>query len=260
MKSTRTSVQIMIDTVHALMLRELKTRFGASKLGYFWAIAEPAAQASIMAILFSLIGRESLSGVPVALFLICALLPFKFFSKLLPQLTASVQANRGLLSYRQVVPLDPFITRFIIEFATFIVVYILILLVMAWLGFEVWPQDLLALLAVSALLALLASGLGLMLCVATLYWEDVPKVLAMVMTPMFFVSGIFFCATMIPQQYWYLFAWNPIFHVLEISRDAMFVSYETPVGSWAYIGLLALIFNAIGLMLYQVNRQRFVSS
>jgi len=260
MKSTRTSVQIMSDTVHALMLRELKTRFGASKLGYFWAIAEPAAQASIMAILFSLIGRESISGVPIALFLICALLPFKFFAKLLPQLTASVKANKGLLSYRQVAPIDPFITRFIIEFTTFIVVYILILLVMAWLGFDVWPQDLLALLSVSVLLALLATGLGLMLCAATLYWDDVPKLLGMVMTPMFFISGIFFCATMIPQQYWYLFTWNPIFHALEISRDAMFVTYQTPVGSWGYLGFLALFSNAIGLMLYQVNRQRFVSS
>jgi len=125
----------MRDTLHALLMRELKTRFGAKKLGYFWAVAEPAAQASIMAVMFSLIGRSSLSGVPVALFIISGILPFKFFSKLLSQLAQAVQANKSLFAYRQVTAIDPVITRLIIEAATFVVVYSIILTVMAWMGF-----------------------------------------------------------------------------------------------------------------------------
>ena len=35
----RTSIQVMRDTVYALMMRELKTRFGARKLGYFWGVS-----------------------------------------------------------------------------------------------------------------------------------------------------------------------------------------------------------------------------
>jgi capsular polysaccharide transport system permease protein len=256
----RTSLQIMRDTIHALLMRELKTRFGAKKLGYFWAIAEPAAQASIIALLFSLIGRSSLSGVPVALFLISGILPFKFFSKLLPQLGQAVQANKSLFAYRQVTAIDPIITRLIIETATFVVVYSIILLVMAWIGFDVWPDNLLALLSVSGLLVFLGAGTGLILCSAVSYWEDSSKVVAMVMMPMFMISGVFFCATMIPAQYWYLFDWNPIFHVIELSRDAMFASYTTPVGSWQYVGLWALSTVSVGLMLYQVNRNRFITT
>lgn len=256
----RTSLQVMRDTVFALMMRELKTRFGARKLGYFWALAEPAAQAAVLATLFTLIGRTTLTGVPVALFMISGILPFKFFSKLLPQLAASVNANRSLFAYRQVSPIDPFVTRFLIEVATFVIVYILLMSTMAWLGYDVWPQDLLSLILASALVAMLGIGFGLILCSATAHWEDTLKLLSIVMAPMFFISGIFFCATMIPQQYWYLFTWNPIFHVIELSRDALFESYTTPVGSWAYVGFIALIANALGLMLYQVNRQRFVSS
>ena len=256
----RNSLQIMRDTVHALMMRELKTRFGARKLGYFWALAEPAFQAAIMALLFTLIGRTSLTGVPVAMFMLSGILPFKFFSKLLPQLTASVSANRAMFAYRQVSPIDPFLTRLLIEVATHIIVYVLTLVFMSWLGFSVWPQDLLSLLAATGLLILVGVGLGLILCSFMSYWEDTLKLLSMIMTPMFFISGIFFCATMIPQQYWYLFTWNPIFHVIELSRDALFESYSTPVGSWAYVASIALVSNAIGLMLYQANRQRFITS
>lgn len=260
MKAPRSSLQIMSDTVHALIMRELKTRFGAKKLGYFWAVAEPAAQAVIMAFLFSLIGRDSISGVDVALFMITGILPFKFFSKLLPQLAQAVHANRPLFAYRQVTAIDPLLTRLLIETATFIVVYSLILIAMAWIGFDVWPQNLLALLGASALLTLLAAGLGLIMCCAVAYWEDASKLLAMVMTPMFFISGIFFCATMIPQQYWYLFTWNPIFHVLELSRDAFFSTYTTPVGSWEYLGLCALVSFSIGLMMFHLNRNRFIAT
>mgnify|MGYP000113411684 CR=1 FL=1 len=260
LSTTRTSLQVMRDTIHALLMRELKTRFGAKKLGYFWAFAEPAAQAVILATLFSLIGRSSIAGVDVALFMISGILPFKFFSKLLPQLAQAIAANKPLFAYRQVAAIDPIITRIIIEAVTFVVVYTVILMAMAWMGFEVWPDDLLALLGISALLLLLGAGIGLIMCSAVAHWEDASKILAMIMIPMFIISGIFFCATMVPQQYWYLLDWNPIFHVIELSRDAMFASYTTPIGSWSYVGLCALVSVSIGLMLYQVNRNRFITT
>lgn len=257
---TRTSLQIMKDTVFALMMRELKTRFGAKKLGYFWAIAEPAAQASIMAILFTLIGRSSLSGVPVALFLISGIMPFKLFSKLMPQLANAVQANKSLFTYRQVSIIDPLVTRLIIEVVTYVLVFCIILAVMAWIGINVEMQDFLAFLLVNVLLISLALGMGILLCVATAYWEDTGKIVAMAMMPMFMISGIFFTGTMIPQKYHYLFDWNPIFHIIELIRQAMFVSYTSPIGDWQYVAFCALVANAAGLMLYQISRQRFITS
>jgi capsular polysaccharide transport system permease protein len=257
---TRTSLQIMKDTVFALMMRELKTRFGAKKLGYFWAIVEPAAQAAILAILFTLIGRSSLSGVPVALFMISGIMPFKFFSKLMTQLASSVQANKALFTYRQVSIMDPLITRLVIEVITYILVFCIILAVMAWMGFDVEMQNFLSFLMVNLLLIFLGLGMGILLCVASAYWEDTGKLVGIFMAPMFIISGIFFTATMIPQKYLYLFDWNPIFHVIELIRQAMFVSYTSPVGDWQFVAFCALVTNAAGLMLYQVSKQRFITS
>lgn len=256
---SRTSLQIMRDTVFALMMRELKTRFGAKKLGYFWAIAEPAAQAVVMAILFSLIGRSSLSGVPVALFMISGIMPFKFFSKLFPQLANAVSANKSLFTYRQVSPIDPLLTRLIIEVVTYIVVFVALLAGLAWLGFDVEMQNFLSFITINFVLVSLGLGVGLLLCVASAFWEDTTKVVAMVMTPMFFLSGIFFTATMIPQKYHYLIDWNPIFHVIELIREAMFLSYTTPVGDLGYVVMCALITNGLGLMLYRTHYQKLIS-
>jgi len=248
----------MCDTVHALLMREIKTRFGTDRLGYFWAVAEPVAQASLMAIIFTLLGRASIAGIPIALFLFSGILPFKFFGKLIPQIGAAIDANKALFTYRQVTAIDPIITRIMIETVTFIVVYLLILAGMAWLGFDVLPNDLLALLAACFLLLVLAVGLGLLLCTAVTYWPDSAKLFAMIMTPMFFISGILYCATMIPEQYWYLFSWNPIFHLIELSRDAYFASYTTPIGDWYFVGFVALTSLSLGLMTFRINRHRFV--
>ncbi|NRD72369.1 ABC transporter permease [Shewanella sp. VB17] len=250
----------MRDTVHALMMREIKTRFGSNRLGYFWALAEPIAQAGIMALMFSLIGRSSVSGIPVALFLLVGILPFKMFSKLLPQLSAAVEANKGLLSYRQVSAIDPIITRIIIEAATFLIVYCLLMGFMAWLGFAVIPDNFLAVLYASSLLIIISVGLGLMLCSAVTYWKDISKVVGMITMPMMILSGVMFCATMIPPQYWYLFDWNPIFHAVELSRDGYFSAYSTPIGDWQYLELCAFISFSLGLMTFHLNRMRFITT
>jgi capsular polysaccharide transport system permease protein len=250
----------MCDTVHALMMREIKTRFGANRLGYFWAIAEPVAAVSIMALMFTLIGRSSVANIPVALFLLTGMLPFKLFTKLMTQLTSAVNANKALLAYRQVSAIDPVITRIIIELTTYLIVYCIIFSFLAWMGFEVLPHDLLKVLAASALVALLATGLGLMLCTANSYWKDVNKLVGMISMPMMIMSGVMFSATMIPSQYWYLFDWNPIFHAIELSRDAYFSSYVTPLGSWYYLGKCALVIFSLGLTTFYVNRLRFMTA
>jgi capsular polysaccharide transport system permease protein len=250
----------MCDTVHALMMREIKTRFGANRLGYFWAIAEPVAAVSVMALMFSLIGRHSVANIPVALFLLTAMLPFKLFTKLMTQLTSAVNANKALLAYRQVSAIDPVITRIIIELATYLIVYCIIFSFLAWMGFNVLPHDLLKVLAVSALVTLLSTGLGLMLCTANSYWEDVNKLVGIITLPMMIISGVMFSATMIPPQYWYLVDWNPIFHATELSRDAYFSSYVTPLGSWSYLAMTALVIFSLGLTSFYVNRLRFITA
>jgi capsular polysaccharide transport system permease protein len=250
----------MRDTVHALMMREIKTRFGANRLGYFWAIAEPIAGVAVMGLIFTLIGRSSVANIPVVLFLFAAMLPYKLFSNLLNQLTSAVNANKALLAYRQVSAIDPVITRIIIELTTYLIVYCLIFSFLAWLGFNVLPDDLLKVLAASALLALMSIGLGLMLCTAMSYWLDTKKMVGIFTRPLFFVSGILYCATMIPSKYWYLFDWNPIFHAMELSRDAYFSSYVTPVGSWSYLGMNALVIFSLGLTTFYVNRLRFMTT
>jgi len=250
----------MQDTVSALLARELKTRFGSKKLGYFWALTEPVLQASVIAIVFTILGRASLSGAPVALFILLGILPFRGFTKVSIQLATAIKANKALFSYRQVSPIDPFVTRFLIETATYTCVYFLLLGILAWLDFSVMPEKPLEFIFINITMLIMAGGFGLILCSAIVFYEDASRVIGLVMQPFFFISGVFFVMPMIPVKYWSYLTWNPLLHLTELSRDAMFSSYQTPVGEWSYLLFIVVCLWALGLSLYWVNRQRFLAA
>lgn len=256
----RTPRQVMQDTVSALLARELKTRFGSKKLGYFWALAEPVLQAAIIAALFTVLGRTSLSGVPVALFILLGVLPFRGFTKISIQLSTAIKSNKALFSYRQVAPIDPFITRLLIEVATYLAVYILLIIILLWIGFQVIPEKPMELILVNLLMLGMASGYGLLLANIVLFYEDAPRIINLIHQPLFFVSGVFFVITMIPSHHWSYLTWNPLLHFTELSRDAMLFNYQTPVGDWFYILIITIGLWGTGLALYWINRYRFLAT
>ena len=258
--SRRTSRQVMQDTISALLTRELKVRFGSKRLGYFWALAEPVLQASVIAIIFTILGRSSLSGVPVALFLLLGILPFRGFTKASTQLATAIKANKALFAYRQVSPIDPFITRLLIESATYLVVYSLLMIALFWIGFQVIPEKPLELILINLFMLSMAAGYGLLLSNLVLFYDDAPRIISLIHQPLFFISGIFFVITMIPAQYWHYLTWNPLLHFTELSRDAMFSSYKTPVGDWLYLLTITIFLWGSGLSFYWINRHRFLAS
>ena len=130
------------------------------------------------------------------------------------QVSSAVHANKGLLGYKQIHPMDPVIARVMLEFALFTACYLLIFSLMNWLGFYAIPDDLLLLAAAHIALGIFSIGIGLMICAIQCFYDDVKKLVNIIARPLYFCSGIFFVATSVPQQYWYLLDWNPIFHAL----------------------------------------------
>lgn len=260
----RSAWQITLDTQYALLFRELKTRFGAKRLGYFWAIAEPAGQILLISALFTALGRNSLTGVPVMLFMLTGFLPYGLFRKVMRSIGAAVTSNKGLLGYRQVSPMDAVVVRFVIEFATAICVYSILVAVFGWLSVDILssmrmgvvPENFLGVFSAFLLLAFFSSGLGLMVAVGSAYWESLDNIVTILLRPALFISGVFYTITMVPERYWYLLDWNPVLHAIELGRDAYFDTYASPVGSWEYLGGCALVTMVLGLMLYRVSRNK----
>ena len=80
-----------------LITREIKSRYKQSFLGYVWVILNPFLQMLVMTFVFSLIIRVTSLGVPYAIFLYTALLPWNLFANSLTHATNSLVGNSALI-------------------------------------------------------------------------------------------------------------------------------------------------------------------
>ena len=109
--------------VHALIIRETRTRFGDSRLGYGWALIEPILHIALLAAMFSLLmrGRPPI-GTHFFLFYFTGLVPYLIFVHASTSMMHAVTSNGALLQLPPVKPFDAILARGLLEFATDIVV------------------------------------------------------------------------------------------------------------------------------------------
>lgn len=257
----RSPWQVQRAVWFALFLRELKTRFGGRWLGVFWVLLEPLAHIFILLLLFGFIQHRVVPGVDFAMFLLVALVPFFMFKSLALRGMEAVESNRGLFGYRQVKPIDPLVSRALLEVSLYSAVYLIMLGMMGWAGFSVVPVRPLELMGISAVLLVLGFGLGLVFAVATNELPNARSFIRISFMPLYLMSGIIFPISALPPQVLPWLLWNPILHAVEISRGCFFPQYHVlDEVSGAYVAAWAIGVLVLGLSLYRVRRHRLLAT
>jgi capsular polysaccharide transport system permease protein len=258
---SRSAWQIQRVVVFALLLRELKTRFGGRWLGAFGTLAEPLGHALILMAIYVFLRKRTVAGADYVTYLVSGVLPFFMFRNMILRMMAGIDANRALLAYRQVKPIDPLVARAMLEIGIYSVVYLVVLAGIGWFStYRVIPDNPLELMVVSA--ALLAGGFGLGLTAAVLTNGLPPMVRRIVFyffILVYFISGTVFPVHSFPPRILDWLLLNPILHALELMRGAFFSSYQQLPGvSLDYVLMSGLISVTLGLSLYRVRRERLL--
>ncbi|WP_444924275.1 ABC transporter permease [Microbulbifer sp. DLAB2-AF] len=256
----RSNWQIQRDVIYSLLIREMKTRFGKWRLGYAWALLEPALHIMVLATIFNLIGRSFYPGIPTVLFMLGGIAPFLFFSHCLSKGIAAVSSNRGLFNYRQLRPFDTVIARVFLEFSVYILCMLVLMIILAWVGVFVPFGDILLLFEVNILFFCFCFGLSLVLCVLGEKHPEISKVIPLVNRPLYFISGVFFSLEQIPEEYHQYLLWNPLLHVIEITREGLFASYEGKFSNFQYLIFSSMGMLALGLLTYRAYWRDLVRS
>lgn len=242
------------SVIFALFLRELKTRF-ESPTQYLWAIIEPMVFILFFLMIFVVIGRKSAGNIPFPMFLLTGIVPWQFFAKSEGQASTAIPRNVGLFFYRQVKPIDTILTRVFLELVVFVLSFLIFLLIYWPLGWASLPNEPLKLLAVYFVYVILVFSVSLFLAVLIFFHGKMVSVpLSFFRRILYFISGVFFPITIFPQQYRSYFLWNPLIHVMELSRDAYFAEYHSEYGSWSFLLLSTLVMFVIGMTYYRINR------
>jgi capsular polysaccharide transport system permease protein len=250
------ALECQMRVVGALVLREMRVRFGRSQLGYLWAIAEPLAYITAFSAMFYFIDRHPPFGNSMPLFFATGILPFHLFRNLANQLAASFGANQALLTYPIVHPIDTIISRTFLEVmtSTFIM-----LVVFGWLvlGTDApLPANIMRIIEAIALLSLLGFGLGLMSAVLITRFNAWQNLVRMLMTPMIFLSGVFYGLETLPPNVRDIISWNPVIHGIEMFRQGYYTNYRGSEIDVLYLALCALFLTFLALAMERTVRGR----
>lgn len=245
-----------------MILREVKTRLGGHWAGFLWVLGVPMLKLAVFVAMNVYIrNRGARDGFDFSVFLFVAIFPFDLFRDLWNRLTAAISSNISLFGYRQVKPMDALIARAVLEIAISVILLVLTATFLARLGFKpLLPADPLGYITVYAVTILLGIGFGL---VTAMFANFIPRftIFTSLMTmPLTLMSGVIFQLNRVPEELLYWFRFNPLLHIVELSRKTWLGTYVPITGiNLTYPLTWGLVMISLGMMLYSVRRARLLA-
>jgi ABC-type polysaccharide/polyol phosphate export permease len=188
-----------------LTLRELRGRYKRSLLGWGWSLLNPIAFMIVYTFAFSIVlDANPAPGDPsglssYAFFLLCGLLPWTFFNVSVTEAMGSV-VNNGALVRKVAFPREHLVVATIIA-GLFTLAVELTVLSAALIVFGNMVLPWLPLVAVTTfLLAIFATGLGLGLAAANVYFRDMTYLWGILVQVWFFTTPIVYTPELVEQE------------------------------------------------------------
>ena len=249
LRSTGSRPLTSMRTIAALVLREMTTTYGRSPGGYLWAVVEPVAAIAILSVIFAAMFNVPPIGINFPLFYATGMLPFQSFNDISGKVAQALNFSRPLLAYPKVTYLDAILARFLLTLLTDLmvayIVYTGIMLVYETRVIIDIPRIALGF----AMAAALGLGIGTLNCYFITAYPVWQRIWGIIMRPMFIISCVMFVFDTIPEQWRNYLWWNPLIHVVGVTRSGFYASYDAAYASPMYVFAVAGITFMLGMVL-----------
>ena len=203
-----------------LVWRDVKVRYKQTALGIAWIVLQPVLSMVVFSLLFGGLLNVPSNGVPYPVFAFAALVPWNYFAGSLNRVSASLINSANLISKiyfpRLIIPLSGVISGLV----DFSVSFGVLLILMAIYRIPLTPR-VLALPLFLLLAMLTALGFGLWLSSLNVRYRDVNYLTPFLVQTWMYVTPVIYGATLLPEQFRWLLALNPMSLVIEGFRWAL---------------------------------------
>lgn len=251
-----------------LTMREVKGQYRRTVLGQLWSIINPVATMVVYTLVFSLLLRvPPPPGDPsqldvYALWLMCALLPWTFFTRVVNSGVASITNNASLITKvyfpRMHLPLSVTLST-AITFGIELLVLTLALLLFGGLPLLWLPFVLVA----TVLLAMFATGLAMMLAIVNVHFRDTQHFVGILLPMWMFLTPIIYPFTIVQEAAarsgeWIVTAFqvNPMLHFVELFRTLLYDNAMPDVLDWLAAILAAAVVFGLGALVFWRHESR----
>lgn len=250
------SLAIQGRVMHALMMREVITRFGRDNLGVLWVVAEPMIFTLGITALWTLAGLNHGSSLPIAAFAITGYSSVLLWRNSVNRCNSAIQSNYNLLYHRNVKILDVFLTRIILEMAGATASFIVLSLMFISIGMISPPVDVLQVVQGWLMLAWFGASLALLIGAATAYSEIVERLWGPTAYLLFPLSGAAFMVDWLPKKAQDIILLLPMVHGVEMIREGYFGNLVHTHYDVSYMALCCLVLSLLGLFVVRDAGQR----
>ena len=251
--------------IHNLVVRDLKVRYKNSILGMAWSLVNPLLMMVVYTIVFQLMaGSSSLPNYPV--FILCALLPWNFFSASVLQATDSIVSAAPLIKKvyfpREVLPISIVLSN-LVNFVIGLPVFFLLALIMKH------PINSYIVLLPLIILVQIFFILGITFITSTInvFYRDTRHILDVLVLAWFFLTPIFYPITTVREQYivagvtlnlrLWLRRLNPMASIIASYRDILYWGTPSGIDFLLRTALTSLIILIIGYLIFLRYSPRF---
>src|SRR5580700_10130295 len=195
------SLAIQIRVVHALLLREIITRYGRDNLGVLWMVGEPMIFTLGVTTLWSAVGlSHGGTGIPIVAFAVTGYSSVLMWRNATSQCSAGIEQNKPLLFHRSVLIIDVFLTRIALEVVGASSSFIFLSFFFIFIGWMPVPDNLLLVLAGWFMLAWFGSSLALLVGGGTAFSPLVHRLWHPIAYLLFPLSGAAFMVDWLPKK------------------------------------------------------------
>lgn len=245
--------------IHAIILRDIRTKFGHSRVGYIWALVEPITHLCTLGVVFYWLNHSPPPvGDSLFLFYITGLVPFLMFGHVSTEVMSANDANHVMLQLPIVKRTDIMMAQALRQLATELCVMIIIFSIAALLGVQGVPADPLAAITAVVMLWLLAVGIGAFNMVVSEFLPSYEIFYHSLLRLLYFSSGIYYTPIKMPAWVRDYLVWNPVLQGVEFFRAGFYYKYDPHWLDPHYLLTWVLASLCIGFTLERALRARMV--
>lgn len=241
--------------IQTLVLRELKSRYRGSILGFLWTFINPLFLMLVYTLVFSIYMRNPMEGYPA--FLFCGLLPWLWFSSSIMHGAASIREGGHLIKKvvfpAEILPLVAVLSNMINFLLSLPILFIFLLI------FRITLTPYLLLFPLIMIIQfILTTGIALFLSAVNVHLKDVEQILNNLLMLLFFLTPIIYPVSFIPEKYRQFFMiLNPAFPLITSYQDILFNGRFPNLGWLGYLAIISIIIFFLGYTVFNRFRDSF---
>jgi lipopolysaccharide transport system permease protein len=235
--------------IYNLVMRDLKARYRNSILGFLWSLLNPLGMMLVFTVVSTVLFRDqSIEKYPI--FLLAGILPWNFFTSSIMTGTNSVVSNGHLIKKvyfpTEVLPISAILAN-LVNFLLALTVLFAAILVFR-VPFSPWLWLLPLVILIQTLFAL---GVVFFLSTLQVYYHDTLIVMDVVLLAWFFLTPVFYSASMLPVSYtvWGLtldvrrlfYILNPMASLINMYRDLLYGGTRTDLDFFLRTAITAVV-------------------